>query len=62
MIVPLRDPSAGADRQLPRSITRPMRRFWLVFAQTATIWLAVLFVVSPLRVWREIAERRRVQA
>jgi Do/DeqQ family serine protease len=49
MIVPLRDASAGADRQLPRSITRPMRRFWLVFAQTATICLAVLFVVSTLR-------------
>jgi len=26
-----------------------MRRFWLVFAQTATICLAVLFVVSTLR-------------
>jgi len=26
-----------------------MHKFWLVFAQTATICLAVLFVVSTLR-------------
>ena len=52
MIVPLRDPSAGADRRASSITTLhlpPMRRFWLVFAQTATICLAVLFVVSTLR-------------
>ena len=52
MIVPLRDSSAGATTAAARWITTPhtpMRRFWLVFAQTATICLAVLFVVSTLR-------------
>jgi serine protease DegQ len=51
MILPLRVPSAGTE-PAARSITTlhiAMRRFWLVFAQTATICLAVLFVVSTLR-------------
>jgi serine protease DegQ len=30
-------------------LPRPMRKFWLIFAQTATVCLAALFVVSTLR-------------
>jgi serine protease DegQ len=51
MIVPLRDPPpAQTGGSLDNNDLLPaMRRFWLVFAQTATICLAVLFVVSTLR-------------
>src|SRR5687767_11222422 len=40
----------GTDCPLENRLHRLlMRRFWLVFAQTATICLAALFVVSTLR-------------
>ena len=30
-------------------LTGPMRRLWIIFSQTATICLAVLFVVATLK-------------
>src|SRR5688572_32007651 len=42
-------PCRAAAARCFAMIRSPMRKLWLIFAQTATVCLAVLFVVSTLR-------------